>query len=71
MHMLSFKDNSNPFEIIETIQLLNISYVFKGYSSLIWLVPFSTQSFFTYSQKVIPQDAAVILVIGLLYKDGD
>lgn len=46
MHMLSFKDGSNPFEFIETIQLLNISYVFKGDESLIWLVPFSTQSFF-------------------------
>lgn len=68
MHMLSFKDSSNPFEFIETIWLLNISYVFKGDESLIWLVPFSTQSFFTYSQKGILQDTAVILVIGLLHK---
>lgn len=45
MHTLSSKDSSNPFEFIETIQLLNISYLFKGYACLVWLVPCSTQPF--------------------------
>lgn len=71
MHMLSFKNGSNSFEFIEAIQLLNMSSAFKGNVSLLWLVPFSTSSFFTYSQKGILQDAAVILVIGLLCKDDD
>lgn len=37
--------------------------------SVTWLVPFSTQPFFTYSLKGILWDAEVILLIGMFHKD--
>lgn len=71
MHMLSFKDGSSPFEFIEILQLLTISYAFKGSVSLTCSVLFSTQPFFTYSLKGVLWDAEVILFIGLFHKDDD
>lgn len=69
MHMLSFKDGSNPFEFIETIQLLTISYVLRdrclSHGQFLFLLSF----FFMYSLKGILWDAEVILFIGFFHKD--